>query len=234
MATSGAVQPLLSTDWLKVDTKANSGSGTTPQVNPGATLPNPQVPLVDPVIPFDQPNVAPVSDGTLYDGQNWGDAWPTFSQGQWTQGPAQTPEADIPDQPENMALDLTGPGTVRVTLNQYAGYNAQAQVTDNAGWKVNTPSGRSSQRKLLGANGVGYEDQWYQTASRPVPARFAKVAVPNNSPEGTPGVLNGATLSNFADINYGGSGNVAYSTPAPPATTTPQNTQTATSDWQGW
>ena len=101
------------------------------------------------------------------------------------------------------------------------GNDAHSQMTDNAGWSQNTPSGRSATRRLVGAEGVGYADQWYTTAERPTPKRFAQGAVPNNSPNGTPNVLNGAQLPNYADTSFGGPGNIAYSTPAPPATTMP-------------
>jgi hypothetical protein len=229
---AGAVQPALSGDWLNIDSAANSGSGRVPQVNTGGDLPNPAVPTVDHAIAPDAPDIAPASDEILYANSHWADAWPTFTQGDWTKGPAQTPQGNIhgePDPYENQLAHKTG--TVRVDISEYAGYNAQAQVTDTHGWKVNAPSGRSSTRTLIGANGVGYENQWYQTAERPTPKRFAQVAVPNNSPDGTPGVLNGATLPNYADLSTGGPGNIAYSTPAPPQTADPQQGQASGSDW---
>jgi len=228
---AGAVSSALGNGWLTIDSTANSGSGRTPQVNPGGDVPNPAVPTADRVIQPDSPDVAPASDQVLYAPSNWANAWPTFSQlPDGSQGLAQTPEANVNPQPRP-----AGPGgkgvAVRVTQNQYAGYDAHSQMTDNAGWDQNTPSGRSATRRLIGADGVGFRDFWYTTAERPTPKRFALRAAPNNSPDGTPGVLNGASLPNYADTAYGGPGNIAYSTPAPPAVQQIQAVQGAGPDW---
>jgi len=217
-----AVKPAVSSDWLNIDSTANSGSGRVPQVNTGGDIPNPAVPMADHAIAPDMPDFAPDSDAFLYQPSHWAGAWPSFTQGDWKQGPAQTPEGNIHPQPEHAGPAGKGVAA-RVEQNEYAGYDAHSQATDNAGWNQNTPSGRSSTRRLIGAEGVGYADQWYQTAERPTPKRFAQGAVPNNSPNGTPGVLNGAQLPDYADTSFGGPGNIAYATPAPPAV------QTATS-----
>lgn len=229
---AGAVQPALSNDWLTIDSDANTGSGRTPQVNPGGDVPNPTVPTPDHAIAPDSPDFAPASDEFLYSPGHWAGAWPTFTQGEWTKGPVQTPQGNIHGEPDPYANNLAKKtGTVRVTQDSYAGSDAHSQMTDTNGWMVNTPSGRSATRKILGANGVGYEDFWFDTAERPTPKRFAQVAVPNTSPDGTFGVLNGATLPNYADVATGGPGNIAYATPAPPQTTQPQAGQSAGPDW---
>lgn len=230
---AGAVASALSSDWLNIDSAANAGSGTTPQTEHVSNLPNPSVPVPGHAIAPDTPDFAPASDTVLWENSHWAGAWPTFTQGDWKQGLADTPEGNIHGEPDplknHLAADTHGVG-VRVDSNTYAGFDAHSQTTDNKGWKISTPSGRSATRRLIGADGVGYEDYWYQTAERPIPKRLARVAAPNNSPNGTPGVLNGQ-LPAYADVNAGGPWNVAYGTPAPPATSNAPAAQPAGPDW---
>jgi len=213
-----ALKPALATDWLNVDSTANSNSGRVPQVNPGADVPNPQVPTADPVVPVDVPVVATDATEAVYQGGTWGaDSWGGFTQGGWKQGPANVPGDDGGNAYANV---LARPvSSVTQTLNEYAGYDAHSQATDDKGWMQNTPTGRTAVRRLLGADDVGYRLLWPVTRENPVAARFALSAVPNNSPDGTPGVLNGAELPDYANTAYGGPGNIAYETPGPPSTT---------------
>lgn len=227
-ALKSALAPALGTDWLSVDSSANVNSGRTPQVNPGSDIVAPSVPVADAVIPVDRPNVAPDATEFAYQGGTWeSGAWGGFTQGGGRQGPAVVSESDGGDAYANV---LARPvGSVQQTLNSYAGYDAHSQSTDTAGWDQNTPSGRTSVRRLVGADDVGYAAQWPETRENPVRKKLANGAVANNSPDGTPGVLNGATLPDYANQAYGGPGNIAYATPGPPPTTTPQQP-----DGLGW
>lgn len=233
-----AVPSAVDSNWLTIDTTANVASGRLPYSNDGGNVPNPAVPVPASAIPYDMPDVAPVSDTPLYEPSNWAGAWPTFSQGEWSQGPAQTPVADVNPQPDAEVSGLasnTRGGGVRVIQAELAGYDAHSQDTDNKGWNQYTPTGREATRRLVGADGDGFEYFWWDVAVRPTPKRLALGAVPNNSPDGTPGVLNGAQLPDYANTAYGGPGDIAYSTPAPPATSSPtdqiQAVQGAGPDW---
>jgi hypothetical protein len=233
---ASAVKPALSNDWLTIDKTANSGSGTVPQINPGSDIPAPVVPTNPPAIPADQFVAAPDSDDFVYSNDPWafGSDYPSFTQGDGIRGPVPTPEGNVSGVPDPYANVLARPvSTVRTVLNRYAGYDRHSQDTDNAGWQQNTPSGRTSTRTFLGSSEVGYQSFWYQTAERPTPKRFARTAVPNNSPAGTPGVLNGAELPNYADTVYGGPGDIAYSTPAPPPTQQPSSSA-GSGVYDGW
>lgn len=226
-----ALKPALDPGWLQVDSTANSNSGRAPQVNTGADIPAPAVPTADAAVPVDVPAVAPDATEAVYSGGTWGaDAWGGFTQGAWKQGPASSPEDDGGNAYANV---LARPvSSVQQTLNEYAGYDAHSQFTDDKGWAQNTPSGRSAIRRLLWADDVGYRFHWPVTAENPVQKRLAAGAVPNNSPDGTPGVLNGAQLPDFANTAYGGPGNIAYETPGPPSVTSPA---TATGlSWGNW
>lgn len=226
-----ALRPALDTGWLHVDSTANSNSGRTPQVSQGADLPAPVVPVADAVVPVDIPNVAPDATEAVYSGGTWGaDSWGGFTQGGWRQGPANVPEDDGGDAYANV---LARPASsVQQTLNEYAGYDAHSQSTDDKGWMQNTPSGRSATRRLIGADDVGYRCQWPMTAENPVQKRLAAGAVPNNSPDGTPGVLHGAQLPDWGNTALGGPGNIAYETPGPPPVT---GSQAATAlGWGNW
>lgn len=229
----GAIKPAINGDWLNIDSAANAGSGTVAQVNPGSNIPNPAVPTAGHAIAPDQPDFAPVSDSYLWENSHWSGAWPSFTQDGWKQGPVATPQGDIHGEPDPYANNLARKtGTVRVDRNTYEGYDAHSQTTDTAGWRINTPSGRTSARVLIGADGVGYEAQWFESAARPIPKRMARTAAPNTSPNGTPGVLNGAQLPAYADTSVGGPGNIAYATPAPPQTAQAPAAQAGASSWQ--
>lgn len=230
-ALKPALKPAFDSGWLNVDSAANAGSGRTPQVNPGSDIPAPVVPAAAAVIPVDLPAVAPDATEGVYEGGTWAPgSWGGFTQGGWRQGPAWVPESDGGNAYANV---LARPvGSVQQTLNEYAGYDAHSQSTDDKGWNQNTPSGRTSERKILGASDVGYRLQWPATAENLVAARYAAGAVPNNSPDGTPGVLNGATLPDYANTVYGGPGNIAYETPGPPDTAGPQAPQGL--GWGNW
>lgn len=217
-----ALKPLLASDWLSVDSTANSGSGRAPQVNQGTDIPAAVVPVVDPSVPVELPAVAPDSTEAVYAGGTWEpDAWGGFTQGGWRQGPATAPQDDGGNPYANVLARSVG--SVQQTLNEYAGYDAHSQSTDDKGWQQNTPSGRTAERKILQADDVGYRLHWPVTQENPVLARFAAGAVPNNSPDGTPGVLNGSSLPDWGNLTVGGPGNIAYDTPGPPPVTGPQD-----------
>lgn len=215
-----ALKPALSHGWLSVDSTANTGSGTVAQVNPGADIPAPVVPTSAPVIPVELPEVAPDSTEAVYAGGTWEARW-GYTQGDWRQRPAAVSDGDGRNPYENVLARSVS--SVQQTLNEYAGYDAHSQSTDDKGWDQNTPSGRSAVRRLLGAMDVGYRLLWPVTQENPVQARFAAGAVPNNSPNGTPNVLNGAALPDYANTAVGGPGNIAYGTPGPPVTASPQD-----------
>lgn len=215
-----ALKPALGNGWLAVDSAANQGSGRDPQINPGADIPAPAVPVSDPVIPVELPNAAPDATEAVYAGGTWESRW-GFTQGSWVQGPADVPDDDGGNPYENVLARSVS--SVQQTLNQYAGYDAHSQSTDDKGWDQNTPSGRSAVRRLLGAADVGFRYLWPVTQENPVQRRLAVGAVPNNSPAGTPGILNGAQLPDYASTAVGGPGNIAYGTPGPPAVAGPQD-----------
>lgn len=226
-----ALQPALTSAWLTVDSAANQGTGRDPQVNPGADIPAPLVPTADPSVPVELPSV--VSDATepVYEGGTWeADRW-GFTQGDWRQGPADVPEDDGGNPYANVLARSVS--SVQQSLNEYAGYDAHSQSTDDKGWDQNTPSGRSAVRRLLQASDVGYRLLWPVTRENPVRARFAAGAVPNNSPDGTPNVLNGASLPDYANLQVGGPGNISYDTPGPPAVAGPQG-QAPSLGWGNW
>ncbi len=228
-----ALPSALGSGWLQVDSTANSGSGRVPQLNPGADVPNPPVPAVAPVVPVELPAVAPDASEAVYQGGTWeAGAFGGFTQGGWKQGPAAVPQDDGGNPYANV---LARPvSSVQQTLNEYAGYDAHSQATDQYGWNQNTPSGRSAVRRLLGALDVGYRYLWPVTAENPVQKRLAAGAVPNNSPDGTPSVLNGAQLPDWGNIAYGGPGNIAYGTPGPPPVASPQaNPGLSWGNWNG-
>lgn len=229
-----ALKSALDKGWLNVDSTANSNSGRTPQVNQGIDLPAAVVPTADAVVPVDIPNVAPDGTEAVYQGGTWGpDAWGGFTQGGFRQGPADVSEGDGGNAYANV---LARPvSSVVETLNEYAGYDAHSQDVDSKGWMQNTPSGRSATRRLIGADDMGYRYQWPVTAENPVQARYALGAVPNNSPDGTPGILNGASLPDYANTGYGGPGNIAYETPGPPDTVPAgQAQQSPGLGWGNW
>ena len=226
-----ALKAALDSGWLNVDSSAGVNSGRVPQVNPGADIPAPMVPTADAVIPVDVPNVAPDGTEAVYQGGTWGPgAWGGFTQGGFRQGPAVVSEGDGGNAYANV---LARPvSSVQESLNEYAGYDAHSQATDDKGWMQNTPSGRSAVRRLLWASDVGYRFHWPVTAENPVQKRLAGGAVANNSPNGTPGVLNGAQLPDWGNTAYGGPGNIAYETPGPPPVTPPQ--QVSGLNWGNW
>lgn len=226
-----ALKPALGSGWLNVDSSANVNSGRVPQVNPGADIPAPLVPTADAVIPVAVPVVAPDATEGVSQGGAWdAGAWGRFTQGGFRQGPATVPASDGGNAYANV---LARPvSSVQETLNEYAGYDAHSQSVDSAGWMQNTPTGRTAVRRLLWASDVGYRFQWPQTAENPVAARYATGGVPNNSPNGTPGVLNGAQLPDWGNTAYGGPGNIAYETPGPPSTTPPAAASGL--GWGGW
>lgn len=216
-----ALKPALGSSWLTVDQTASDSSGRVPQVNTGTDTPAPVVPTAAAAVPVDMPEVAPDATEGVYPGGSWETgAWGGFTQAEWRQGPATVPADDGGNPYANVLARSVG--SVQNTLNQYAGYDAHSQSTDDKGWDQNTPSGRTAVRKLLWADDVGYQLQWPVTQENLVRRRAAAGAVANNSPDGTPGVLNGAQLPDYANTAYGGPGNIAYTTPGPPPTTTPE------------
>lgn len=228
-----ALKPAMGSGWLSVDSTANSNSGRVPQLNPGADVPNPQVPTANAVVPVDVPVVAPDATEAVYPGGSWeAGNWGGFTQGGWKQEPAMVPPDDGGNAYANV---LARPvSSVQQTLNSYAGYDAHSQEVTPEGWQVNTPTGRTAVRRLLWASDVGYAYQWPVTAENPVQKRLAAGAVPNNSPAGTPGVLNGSTLPDYANTSYGGPGNIAYETPGPPSSApAPQSQGLSWGNWNG-
>lgn len=216
--------------WLNADTSAAEATGRAPQTAQNIDIPAPAVPVADPSLPVEVPGVAPDATESVPQGGGWAPGkWGGFTQGGWKQGPAYVPEGDGGNAYENV---LARPvGSVQQTLNEYAGYDAHSQATDDKGWNQYTPTGRTAVRRLLWADDVGYRLLWPVTRQRPTPVRVARTAVPNNSPDGTPGILNGATLPDFASLANGGPGNIAYETPGPPETVTAQTYGLSLDKW---
>jgi len=222
--------------WLADDSRANAGSGTTPYTREDANPAAPQVPTRDNPLPVEVPEVED-SEGLLYQPPGWTGAWPTFTQGDWRRGPVVRPVGSAhgdPDpyaQPNSLGRAAYDETTNHYTnLNQYAGFDAHSQQVDSKGWRLNTPTGRTAEGLRRGDASRGFRFFWPPTAERPTPVRLARRAAPNNSPNGTPGVLNGAALPTYSSLAMGGPGNIAYEAPAPPPTVQAPP-DTAAPDW---
>lgn len=210
----GALTPAVSRDWLNIDAKANSGTGTTPYTPENVTEAPAKVPYVQTGVPLQNPRVAEVSGAFLSQPAAWTGNWPDVnaSQGQFGrqlplqrgQGAPQGQEYPRAEQPAGY-----NPRTNAYdNLNQYAGYDAHSQDTDTLGWDQYTPTGRTALRQRFGDAAAGYlgVQQW-TPAERPTPARRALTA---QAPIG--GQLPPVAYTSAAQ-------NTAYNAPAPPPVT---------------
>jgi len=92
-------------------------------------------------------------------------------------------------------------------------FNRQAQVTDNAGWRVNSINGRTDLDQYQGQNADAYNPFWIPYSERPIRANFAHEAYPVDGNLNSPYGLDG----NLADMaGLGGQGNYGYTTPPDP------------------
>lgn len=220
--------------WLADDSQANAGSGTDPYVRHDTDAPAPRVPTRDTGLPVEVPAV-PDSDGFLYAPPGWTGAWPTFTQGDFgRQLPLDRGQGSAHGDPDPYRvgndLGYNGRTNQYTTLNEYAGFDAHSQQVDGKGWRLNSPTGRTAARLRRGDATRGFRFFWPPTAERPTPVRLARRAVPNNSPAGTPGILDGSALPSYSSLAVGGPGNIAYETPAPPQTVSAP-ADTAPADW---
>ena len=80
-----ALTPAVSSDWLNIDAKANSGTGTTPYVPDNSAEAPVKVPYVQTGVPVQAPVVAGVSGAFLPQPASWTGNWPDVncSQGEF-------------------------------------------------------------------------------------------------------------------------------------------------------
>ena len=106
-------------------------------------------------------------------------------------------------------------------------------MTDDKGWKQNTPSGRTALRWRLNGKGRSYASFWPLQGGQPIPRRLAQVATNNNNLSAHS--INGH-LPDYANTGAGGQGNIAYETPQPPQTVqpTPYAAPYQNYDYNGW
>lgn len=239
---ASALKPALlpASAWLQDDSQANAGSGTTPYTRQDADAPARKVPARDSPLPVEVPADTAGDPGILYSPPHWTGAWPSFSQGAWKRYPLDRGQGIAHGDPDPYrAANALGGYDHRTgqytTLNEYAGHDHHSQQVDGKGWQQDAPTGRSAARLRRGDGSRGFRFFWPPTAERPTPRRLAVRAAPNNSPAGTPGVLNGAALPAYSPLSLGGPGTIAYESPAPPQTTTAQPSQAAADwAWGGW
>lgn len=178
---------------------------------PGGAYPQQSVPGGGPSVPGsdgDEPELYSQATDETY-------ANPQFEQGPWPWSDEfGEPLGTVPDDgidPDSYAIAAKNSrGLIGAwERNQdHEHHNLESQNTDSAGWQVNTPAARTGRRRLTGQSYPGVDNFWPPTGVRPTPQRLAQTAIP----------LNG-NLAEFGGI-YNGGGNLAYETPAQPATST--------------
>lgn len=232
-AASPAVSPAVSSDWLKIDTTA-AQAGYGPAEVPGPDtdtvpdVPTPQNPLAP------EGTVAvPAIEAWLYDPENAG-PWPSVpSEGNAGEMPIQRPEGGLPQGgSESLSPQLHAPG-MWASAVPLAGYDAQSQVTDNAGWFQNVPTGRTASWNTFGQANPENNPTWPDFGERPVQPHLAITAVDLTSDSGatgTPGIADGSLPDWTAT---GSQGNTVYETPGPPPTSQPVSAGSLIDD-SGW
>lgn len=230
-AIGNAVAPAVSSDWLTIDT---SGA-----VNfPPATPPGPDQDTT-PVVPTaaspltGEPIRVPASDGYQYDPEGEG-PWPYAADRNAWLDPIQREQGGVPQGgQESRNPAVHGAGMWNTYDGAYAGFDAQSQVTDNAGWRQNVPTGRSASRNTFGQSNPGNNPTWMPFGERPVMPHLALTAADLTSDDGTfgvPGIADGS-LPDWSMT--GGQGNTAYETPGSPETSLPPSTGSLIDD-SGW
>jgi hypothetical protein len=109
-------------------------------------------------------------------------------------------------------------------------YDSQAQVTDNAGWKINTPAPMRSSWQRSGQNNPAYyESLWVPSEEHPYRVQLAQG--PTAVVPGTPLAPDGTVpdMSQMYD-----STSVASTPPAPPSVPTTMPSTTAYEPGAGW
>ncbi len=231
-ATGSAVSPAVSSDWLTVDTTAaQAGYGPAtppgPENTPPPAVPTPASPLAA------EPVRVPAAEGYQYEPEGEG-PWPYVpEEGNANEWPIQRPQGGLPQGGDQSLLPKTNAPGMWADSVSYAGYDAQSQATDSAGWFQNIPDGRSAARNTFGQANPGNNPTWYPFGERPVRPHLAITAVDLTSDDGsagTPGIADGS-LPDWSAT--GGQGNTAYETPGPPPTSQPVSTGTLI-DSSGW
>jgi hypothetical protein len=211
-ATASATAAAVPRDWLTVDKAAQIGPADygDPQASPAP----PVVPTAPSPFGLPVPVTAPDGGGALYDGGGAG-AWPALpgsGDGRTWQDrgdgyPQGVYETTIPQ--------TRGSGFWNVAQPLQT-YDHLSQVTDTAGWFLNPPNDRVSDRNTFGQANPDNNPTWYPYSENAVTAHLAIRAAPYTADApaaGSPGFGNGA-LPDW--IMSGGQGNTAYETPAPP------------------
>lgn len=196
--------------------KGPTGSG------PGGDYPQQSVPVAGPSVPGSNGDEAELvvqpSDLTYSD--------PGFEQGPWPW--ASEPGEAYGTVPDDGVSTYSYPigaharqGLIgaQYSAEEHPGSNLVSQSTDTAGWQQNTPSGRTAVRQEWSQSYNGGADPfWYDSGIRHTPQRIAQTATP----------LNG-NLAQYGG-NFGAGGNLAYETPAAPATTSVSDQGSGTGD----
>jgi len=94
-------------------------------------------------------------------------------------------------------------------------FNRQAQVTDNAGWQINSINGRTDLDQYQGQNANAYDPFVIPYSERPIHANFAAEAAPVD-PIATAYGIQGSLPDMYG---LGGQGDYAYTSPPDPSVT---------------
>ena len=96
-------------------------------------------------------------------------------------------------------------------------YNLQAQVTDNAGWRVNAPNGRIDFNQDQGHNADAYDPYWIPYSERPIYLNVAHEPVPIGTNQNQTAYTPQLDLSPVGPL-YWTDQSTVYETPADPQT----------------
>lgn len=201
-AVAASLPPAVSNNWLKQDANAFKGP-VEPVSGPGGDWPQADVPSDGQGAGWEEPELAGTPDGEgYYD--------PGFSQGPWPWSEAfgeaygVVPDDGLDTYRYPIAnKEFSG----RRTWSQaHPGSNLISQQTDNAGWQVNEPSGRTAYRLGINQDYLGVDPFWYDSAAMPSRGKGIMVAQPVNG-----------VIAEYGGV-YGAGGNLALNEPQPPAT----------------
>jgi hypothetical protein len=222
-STNSAVQPAVSSGWLTIDTTA-AQAGYGPAVPPGPDLDTvTPVPVGQSPLNPESPIRVPAAEGVQYAPEGEG-PWPYLPDGGLVpQPPVQRQQDGVPQGGyESLVPPNTFPGQWNSYNAAFPGFDAQAQVTDNEGWKQNIPTGRVASWNTFGQATPVNVSTWYDFGERPVQPHYAVAATDftSGTEQGQPGITDGS-LPDWSLL--GGQGNTVYETPGPPATTEPDS-----------
>lgn len=199
--------------WLTQDTTNPTGKGpvSTGPVEPISDPANGTAPvdLGTPAFPFGEPELAETPPDH-FAGCSFPHAgpWPELPETATGKEPFGTlvPDGIVPIGTYRIPPKVTGRAHTEIL---HPGHDAQAQVTDTAGWDQYLPSGRVAVLQGNHQDYPGVENFWPVTQPNMARARTARGA--NQS-------ING-TVAQYGDLASSG-GSEAYEPPAPPAVTT--------------